>query len=369
MQELVVSRALLLEAVEKIIATCERAPSKGQRSVPHFFHIRINGYGDKIRLSASNMFRQIEVMIGEVTPHEAFCLGVPGVNFFSLIKNISDDLITIRYDNGLSIKTQRSWYRLATLDRDRFPEIEMIHEKVWQEVNYEEFFEALSRIVYCTAGPDADRPFTKAVSVTNTHFYCTDGTRLSIFPNKLIRCTRPFLLPIESVKSYTNLFKDRGGQGFVSVGEQKIYFSKRNVYATSCLCDGAVPDYRSVTPEGLAMPVTLAKEPILRALKRLALFSKALSQRSLPVEMVFSKNEVNLSLDNPDYQNQAKEEIECLYEGPTTKVCANIKHLYQAIKSIKEDSAIIELRGSHYRLVITDEKGEHKNVINPYRHP
>jgi len=369
MQEFFVSRALLLDAVEKIIATCERPSSKGQRSVPHFFHIKINGYGDRIRLSASNMFRQIEVMIGEVTPHEEFCLGVSGANFFSLIRNISDELINIRYDNGLTIKTKRSCYSLATLDRDRFPEIELTTQKDWQEVNYEEFFDALSRITYCAAGPDDGRAFTKSVSVTDTHFYCTDGTRLSLFPNKLIRCTRPFLLPIESVKSYTNLFKDKDGQGFVSVDEHKIYFSKRNVYATSSLCVGAVPDYRSVTPEGVAMSVTLAKEPILKALKRLALFSKALSQRILPTEIVFRKNEMRLSLDNTDYQNQAREEVECLYEGPVTKVSANIKHLYQAIKSIKEESAVIELRGSHYRLVITDDKGEHKNVINPCGRP
>jgi len=365
MKELVVSRALLLDAVEKIIATCERPTSKGQRAVPHFFYIKINGYGDKIRLSANNMFRQIEVMLGDVSPHETFCVGVSGVNFFSLLKGISEDQIAIGYESGLTLKTVRSWYSLATLSKDRFPERELIIQKEWQEVNYEDFFDALSRITYCTADVDAARPFTKAVVVTNTHFYCTDGFRLSLFPNRLIRCGRPFLLPIESVKSYTNLFKEKGEQGFVSVDEYKIHFSKRNVYATSTLGSGDIPDHRSVTPDGVAMKVLLTKVPMLKALKRLALFSKALSKRVLPVEIVFSKNEVYLSLDNHDFQNQAREEVECTYDGPTTKISANIKHLYQALKSIKEDSAIIELRGSHYRLVITDEKGEHKNVINP----
>ena len=367
MKELTISKALLLGATEKVIATCERLSAKGSRTLPHFFYIKINGYGDKLRLSAHNMFRQIEVMIGDVTSHEPFCLGVTGANFFSLIKNISDESILLRYDPGLSIRTKRSWYSLATLSQDRFPETELVPQKDWQEVDYEELFETFSRIIYCSANGEADRSFTKAVSVTDSCFYCTDGNRLSLYPNRIIKCDKPFLLPIESIKSYSNLFKDKDHMGFISADDHKIYFSKKNVYATSNLYIGPVPDYKSVTPEGLSARVSLLKEPALQALKRLAIFSKALSKKILPVGIVFSKDGICLSLDNPDFQSQAKEVIECLYDGPTTKLSANIRHIYQAVKSIKEESAILELRGSHYPIVITDEKGEHKNVIIPCR--
>lgn len=368
MKELAVSRVLLLDAVDKIIATCERpSATKGHKVLPHFFYIKLNGYGDKLRLSAHNMFRQIEVLISEVTAHEPFCLGVTGASFSELIKNISDDLLTFRYESGFTVKTQKSWYSLATLSGDRFPDIELVTQKDWQEVDYEELFDVFGRIVYCSANGDADRTFTKAVSVTDTHFYCTDGNRLSVYPNKIIKCDRPFLLPIESIKSYSNLFRDKDCSGFISVDKCKIYFSKKNVYATSSLYTGAIPDYKSVAPEGVYARVSVLKGPLLRALKRLAIFSKALSKRSLPVSIVFSKNELCLNLDNPDFQSQAKEVIECLYDGPTTKLSANIGYIYQAVKSIKEDPAILELRGSHYSIVITDEKGEHKNVIIPYR--
>ena len=220
-------REVLLDSIMKIIATCERSSQSSRgASLPHFFYIRVEGYGNSIRLSAHNMYRRIEVMIGEVTEHDPFSVGVPGEQFAALIKNIYEDKVQliIGGDEGLYLKvvTSGSSYKIAALDNDRFPEQEVVTIKTWQEVSFETLFDCFSRIIYCSASDDTDRSYAKSVCVTDDSFFCTDGYRLSLYPNRIIRCERPILIPIESVRSFSNLFKEGGHEGFVYVEEQRL---------------------------------------------------------------------------------------------------------------------------------------------------
>jgi DNA polymerase III sliding clamp (beta) subunit (PCNA family) len=45
----------------------------------------------------------------------------------------------------------------------------------------------------------------------------------------------------------------------------------------------------------------------------------------------------------------------------------DMRYLLEAATAIKEDKVHMELRGDQMAMIITDEKGEHKNVILPHR--
>lgn len=371
MSRVIVKREALLDSLHKIIATCERVHQSGKAaSLPHFFYIRLDGYGDTIRLSAQNLHRRIEVMLRSISPHAPFCLGIPGEGFIALIKNLYDEHVELAVggEGGLHLKviTPKCTYRLAAMDQDRFPVSEVVTIKDWQGVSFEDLFRCFSRIIYCTNADDSSRPHVKALCVTEDCFFCTDGFRISLIPNKIIQVPYPVMIPTESVKSFTNLFRDGGEDGYVFIEEQRLHFSKEGIYATTNLYNNPIPNYKSVVPSGACLAVSFSKQDAVRALKRLALFSKSLSKIALPLEVTFS-DKIHMGFSNKEFRCDAEETLDCVYSGPKTTLSVNIKHLYEAIKSVQNEEIIIELRGSHYHLIITDAEGEHKNVITPCR--
>jgi DNA polymerase III sliding clamp (beta) subunit (PCNA family) len=260
MSRVMVKREHLLDSLLKIIATCERVHQSGKAaSLPHFFYIRLDGYGEAIRLSAQNLHRRIEVMLKSISPHEPFCLGIPGEGFIALIKNLYDEHIELAVggEGGLHLKviTPKCTYRLAAMDQDRFPASEVVTIKDWQKASFEDLFQCFSRIIYCTSADESSRPHVRALCVTEDCFFCTDGYRISLIPNRIVRTPYPIMIPTESVKSFTTLFRDGGDDGYVFIEEQRLHFSKEGIYATTNLYNSQIPNYKSVVPSGACLTV------------------------------------------------------------------------------------------------------------------
>lgn len=361
-----VSKEMLEKAVSRIITVCERPAASGGNVLPYFFHIRIDGYGSALKLSAGNAVRNIEILIKEVSEHTPFCFGVYGYYFYNILKAMPCGDLSFALRDVCYMYNGSSTLKFQILAANQFPSDRVVAEHEWWEVDYKELFSRLKKIIYCvdTKGT-INRSYVKAVHISPESFACTDNRRMSIVPNGIVPYTGRALIPEESVSVFASIFDSDSSSGFIYIDDNCASFSQGNVHAVTRLLGYDAPVFESVVPKGPCLSCEIDRMSIMMALKRAVIVAKKDSKSDSlhPVSISFSSGKLRLSLDNNGFA--ITENLDVKYSGPDTVIHVSLILLFQAIKNITDDNICIEMRGDTTPIIITDSKGVHKNVIMP----
>lgn len=359
-------RDALEKAVSRIITVCERSSVEGRNTLPYFFHIRIDGYGEALKLSAGNALRRIEILLPEVSKHEPFCFGVYGSYFHNILKALPSGDLTFTLRDVCFMHNGSSTLKFQILPPDQFPAEDADTDHPWWEVDYRELFSRLKKITYCTDSQGLiNKSYVKAVHVSPQYFLCTDNKRLSMTTNEMIPYGDSFLIPSESVHSFSSLFDSASSRGFIFTDGFKMYFSQGNTHASTRLLTYDAPNFDRAIPKGSCTSCSIGKEDLLMSTKRaLVVAKKGQGKDKLqPVSLAFSTNKLRMFLENQGFG--ITENLDISYMGPDMTVNMDLTLLYQAIKSITDDVIKIEMRGDTKPFIITDNNREHLNVIMP----
>ena len=359
-------RDVLEKAVSRIISVCERATAEGKNLLPYFFHIRVDGYGSALKLSAGNAVRNIEILIPDVSEHEAFCFGVYGSYFHNILKALPSGDLTFTLRDVCYMHNGASTLKFQILGANQFPAVGIRTDHDWWEVNYRELFSRLKRLVYCVDTQGLiNKNYVKAIHISPENFTCTDNRRMSLISNGIIPYNGRILLPAESVSSFSSLFDANSPTGFVYIDGHAMSFSQGNIHASTRLLGYDAPNFESVIPKGPCVVCEADRDAILMAAKRAVIVAKkGLGKESLqPISLTLSTNKMHMNLENQGFG--ITENIDVKYLGPDLTVHLDLVLLFQAIKNIAGDIIKIEMRGDNAQIIITDHIGDHRNVIMP----
>src|SRR5205814_1025475 len=110
---------------------------------------------------------------------------------------------------------------------------------------------------------------------------------------------------------------EKGGVDLV-VDQSQVTFRTGAFTLTSRLIEGQFPNYRQLLPEGYENRLTVSRQQLLDAVKRVGL----LARENTPVRMEFNALGVRLSSQSPDLGG-AVEAVEARYEGEDITVAFN----------------------------------------------
>jgi DNA polymerase-3 subunit beta len=130
------------------------------------------------------------------------------------------------------------------------------------------------------------------------------------------------------------------------------------------LIEGEFPNYRQVIPNEITQTLTLPTEPLVRALRRVALLS---AERSRAIRFELSEGQLALSSSNPDL-GDAREEIDVDYAGETLSIAFNARYLMDALSVAGAKEVKISFKDalSPAQLVPTDDP-DSLAVVMPMR--
>jgi DNA polymerase-3 subunit beta len=361
-EEFKVKRDVLYSAIEKIIISAKNKMVGGGELL-HFFYIRIDGRGDSIQLSAYNSIRRIEIITKEVTPHRPFCVGVSGNLLYLILKELPQSELTIDISGGgFKLRNDNSNFSMDTLSADRFPSAEDSGRDDWRPFSYDEFFSAVDKVSYCTSNNDNTPPHTRAICVSESGFMCTNGFRMSVYPNRCLKVEEPIMLPPYVATVLRTVFKGEQEVGYYSYDESSLFLSRGGVYMAIRLMAGSVPNFARAIPQGPCTPCTVSRPILKSALKRTEIIIKE-EKKAAFVTLTFSPNGL-LATSNRG-ASSAKEYIPMEYSGPSVHMKLNLEYILSTTRALQDDEVVMELRGPQMGLVLTDKEGEHKNVIMP----
>jgi DNA polymerase III subunit beta len=154
------------------------------------------------------------------------------------------------------------------------------------------------------------------------------------------------------------------GEVEVFVDDSQVSFQTGTLTLTSRLIEGEFPNYRQLLPEKYESRLTVSRQQLIDAVRRVGL----LARENSPVRLEFNALGVKLSSSSPDV-GQAVEAVEARYEGEDVTAAFNPGYLADGLAAATGESVRLEVRDGLKPGVVRGESDEFTYLVMPVRLP
>ena len=200
----------------------------------------------------------------------------------------------------------------------------------------------------------------------------TDGHRLA-----LVEATRKIeglnaeagvLIPKKAMNELKTLAAEAADEAQIEFAqdESNLFFRLGERQLISRKLTGQFPNYEAVLPRENSRTVSLDRDELADALRRV---SQLADQRSQAVKVSLGKEGVELSASSPEY-GEAREVIEREYKGPDLSIGFNAKYLLDFLAAAPQGPISLELKDEQsagQMRPVGDDSTRYRYVIMPMR--
>ena len=273
--------------------------------------------------------------------------------------NINTLEINVQYQNGK--------YSLMGQNADEFPQLTQLGDNaVRVEIDAEVLLNGINRSVFATAD-DELRPVMNGIYFDIT---TDDITMVASDGHKLVRCKTlaargneraAFILPKKPANLMKNLLAREQGIVTIEFDERNAVFTLENHRMVCRLIEGRYPNYNSVIPQNNPYKVTMDRQSLIGALRRVSIFS---SQASSLIKLRLSNNQITISAQDIDFSTSAEETQTCQYDGNDMSIGFKSTFLLDILNNISAEEVVIELADpSRAGVIIPVEQEENEDLL------
>ncbi|HEX4890228.1 MAG TPA: DNA polymerase III subunit beta [Alphaproteobacteria bacterium] len=359
-----IERTVLLRSLGHVQSIVER-----RTTIPILSNVLLQARDGKLDLTATDLDIAVRES-AEANVTQAGATTAPAHTLHDIVRKLPEGAqveISLDADNGrLLLKAGRSEFHLSCLPAADFPAMDA--ESAGKTAD------AASQFVIAAA--DLKRLIDKtrfAISTEETRYYLngiylhvvkTDGVAMlravATDGHRLARVELPapsgadampgIILPRKAVLELHKLIDGVTGEVAVNVTPVKIRFAFDHVTLSTKLIDGTFPDYTRVIPTTNDKLMEVNNLLLRQAVDRVSTIS---SEKSRAVKVNLGKNQMTVSVKNPD-QGSASEELAVSYTATPIEVGFNARYLLDVAAQIDGDNAIFEFFDAHSPALIRD---------------
>jgi DNA polymerase-3 subunit beta len=193
----------------------------------------------------------------------------------------------------------------------------------------------------------------------------TDGHRLALARRSLEGAGqgRSGIVPRKAVHEVARIL-GAGENVQVALSGNQFALRMPSVLLTARLIEGQFPNYEQVLPKGHPTRLTLAREAVAAALRRVSVLSE---ERAKPVKLMLSPGALKFSAQSPEL-GEAEETMPVDYAGEEVSIGFNSRYLLDALSPITDEQVVMELKdGTSPGVLRTAGSEEYLCVIMPMR--
>ena len=106
------------------------------------------------------------------------------------------------------------------------------------------------------------------------------------------------------------------------------------------LIDGKYPNYEAVIPKANPNKLTIDRQLLLSAIRRVAIFS---SKATHQIRFKITGQELVLTAEDLDYYNEAKERLTCNYDGSDMEIGFNSRFFQEMLGNLSQTEVLLEM--------------------------
>ncbi len=294
---------------------------------------------------------------------------VPARLLADTVKSLSDAPVEFDADQGQArIRCAAYEGALRLLPAEDFPSLEPpVGTRV--VVHAPRFAEAAAQVGRA-ASRDEARPVLTGVlaevSREGVTLVATDSYRLAV--RELVATAAGEGKAIVPERAMSEAGRAAGGleKGEIELvlNDSQVLFRIGRLALTSRLIEGEFPNYRQLLPEAYESRLTVSRQQLLDAVRRVGLLARATS----PIRLEFNALGVKLSSSSPDL-GQAVEAVEATYEGEDVTAAFNATYLADGLAAATGEIVRLEVRDGLKPGIVRGEADDFTYLVMPVRLP
>ena len=340
----IVSSLKLLKAVQSLGGVIN-----SNNTLPILDDFLFNISDNELKITASDLETTMIVTIqpdlvegmGEVT--------IPARLLIDILKNFPDIPVSFNIDEAtlaIEITTGEGRYKMVGHKSDEFPQVPVLEESSKWEIPADVLACGFEKTVFAT-GNDEIRPVMTGVFMEMTNnglnFVATDAHKLVRYRRLDIKSDTlaSFIVPKKPINQLKNALSGKADETVV------VEFNKTNASFTMSgfklvcrLIDGKYPNYEAVIPKSNPNKLTIDRQLLLSAIRRVAIFS---SKATHQIRFKITGQELTLTAEDLDYYNEAKERLSCNYNGDDMEIGFNSRFFQEMLGNLNQQEVLLEM--------------------------
>ena len=271
---------------------------------------------------------------------------LPARRLASIVKELPAAEVEVEVDgkNTASIRCGQSFFKMMGLAEEEFPALPKLADAKVFTLRQKELKDALRKTAFAIS-TDETRYVLNGILFSfkegKLTMVATDGRRLALVDLELEFPRGQEVDVIVPSKCVTELQRLLGDEGELkmNVGENQVGFDVNGKVLVSKLIEGNYPNYKQVIPAEARERVTIERELLLTAVRRVSLLS---SEKSNSVKLIFTKNNLEITANTPEV-GEARESLAVNFKGKEMSIAFNPGFLQDPLRNLTDDEVHIDL--------------------------
>ncbi len=343
----IVSSSLLLKQLQSISGVLST-----NNTLPILDNFLFELSDKQIMISASDLETTMSARIHVDMSEGEGAVAIPAKILLDTLKTFSDIPVTFDIDAGhfgVTLVAGEGKYRLAGQNGEEYPQALPVEDASSIDLESQVLFRAIGKTLFAASHDDL-RPVMAGVccelSPEGTTFVATDAHKLVRYRRLDLKTDKSasLILPKKPLNQLKHILSHDEEVVRIEYSETNARFSFRNITLTCRLIDGRYPNYSAVIPAKNPNVLTVDRQLFLNAIRRVSIFS---NQTTYQVKFKLAGSELILTAEDLDYSNEARERLECHYEGSDLEIGFNSKFLVEMLNNLETEQVVLSMSESN----------------------
>jgi DNA polymerase-3 subunit beta len=358
----VASSAELLKALQTVNGA---VPSKS--TLPILECILFEADSGKLRLSATDLeISIVQRLTMAVNIDGPSRVAVPAKRLIDTLRALPDLPVQFSADTefNVSLSTDKGHYKMVGHDGADYPALPELTDGSTLETTGSLLKRAVHKTGFAVSR-DALRPAMMGIyfqlAPESGRAVSTDGHRLvKLSLEKLsVSDEIDFIVPEKAMSLAARVATD--GKCTVRVDNGYVGFDFDEARVLARLIDEPYPNYQAVIPVENDKKMTVSRDDMLAAVKRVALYSSSMTNQ---IRLAIAQDKVTVSAEDIERASSANETVPCDFDGEELVIGFNGVYLTEVLNNIDGDDVLFEFSSPNRAGVVTPaEQKDDENIM------
>lgn len=348
--------------LQRALATVNGAvPSKS--TLPILECVLFEREGDVLKIAATDLeisiVQRIQVSFEQNGTDEKQRIAVPARRLLDTLRALPELSVTVATDAEFNVEltTDQGRYKMVGYDGGDYPALPALEDAQAITADAAVIKRAIDKTGFA-ASKDALRPAMMGVLFQvrpeNSTIVATDGHRL-------VKLVADGITAEEAVdvivpeKALALAGKAAGdGAATVRIASGYVGFDFGDTQVIGRLIEEQYPNYEAVIPVENEKTLTVGRDAMLAAVRRVALYSSSMTHQ---IRLALEPDSLSISAEDIERASEAKERVLCDYDAEPMEIGFNSQYLQEVLSNVDSEDVVFEFSSPNRAGVVSPADG------------
>ena len=357
----IISSTLLLKNLQSILGVINT-----NNTLPILDDFLFELKDDSLTVTSSDLETTMRVTIRTDKAEETGSIAIPAKILVETLKTFPDIPVAFSINPDtlmIEISAGEGKYKLSGHKSEEYPRTPSLEDTTAITFDSRLMSQAINKTLFAT-GNDELRLVLSGVfcelSPDDVTFVATDAHKLVRYRRTDLKSadSASFILPKKPLNLLKNILSSQELQVTIEYNKTNAFFSFSNIHLICRLIDGKYPNYDAVIPKENPNKLTIDRHALLTSIRRVSIFA---NQSTHQIRFKVSGQELILSAEDIDFSNEAKERLNCSYNGEDMEIGFNSKFLLEMLTNLETEEISLEMSAPNRAGILTPMNNENKD--------